>query len=126
MNQFTRPGAEQVACLGEAPPEVNELSFDSHRFETLAEQLELLRSLERELRGWRHWNEDLDGHWERRTNIILSEMNALMDRDVAPERTRSDLRATASVWLARWSPAPDDAAQAALAICRRLVAANGS
>lgn len=126
MSQSNRPGADQVACHCDHPATPDAVSFDSHRFETLAEQLELLRSLERELRGWRHWNEDLDGHWERRTNIILSEMQALMDRQAAPEPTRGDLRATASVWLARWTPAQDDAAQAALVICRRLVAANGS
>ena len=43
-------------------------------------QVQVLDKLEAEIRGWKEWTEELDGHWSTQRRAILTKMTVLTSR----------------------------------------------
>ena len=70
----------------------------------LGGQLEILDVLEAQIRGWREWTEELDGHWSKQRVAICKKMVEFVQRaqyiDVDEE---PEIRAKARLFVTAWT-----------------------
>lgn len=72
---------ETLGVIRQEAPSNSNLSaatVGSTTLDILKGQLDLLQVLERDIKGWRQWTDELEGHWEKHAARIRDEMHKVV------------------------------------------------